>query len=234
MLPPKHTGFLLIPCHPNDRDRPIALHVLLQRIHLPHYACIGFVPLPEAIFRAHHTLTYPTTIRAIRMDEECRDLQDLSTVTGCITHGISSDSSACRHAVSLGLFVYHPSGPQRSRPTRQYPNGLSTHDLTIPIEGFRKYRENEIFDVVLVEHFTFRDSAHDQVAWPGPASLTTRHDQASAHSRVLLRDVELSRSVSELEAPVDHDGVLASLPVTLCRSPPVRSTRSIVVASVRT
>ena len=123
-MPPKHTGFLLIPCHPNDRDRPIALHVLLQQIHRPHYACIGFVSLPGAIFHAHHTVNHPVTIRAIRIDEECIDLQDLSTATGCVTHGIHSNSSACGLAVSLGLFVYHPG-------TSTQPTNTTIPDWTI-------------------------------------------------------------------------------------------------------
>ena len=91
------------------------------------------------------------------MDEECRDLQDLSTVTGCITHGIPSDSSACKHAVSLGLFVYHPSEPQRNRPTRQYPNGLSTHDLTIPIPGWTLPPPNEDMSPSHELHVTARE-----------------------------------------------------------------------------
>jgi hypothetical protein len=61
-------------------------------------------------------VSYPVTTRAIQIDREWRDLQDLSTVTGCVTHGIRSNSSTCRHAVSLGLFVYHPFGPQCNRP----------------------------------------------------------------------------------------------------------------------
>ena len=159
MLPPKHTGFLLIPNHPNDCDRHIALHILLRRIHLPHYACIGFVSLPEAIFHAHHTVNYSVTIRAIRMDGECKDLQDLSTVTGCVAHGIDSDSSTCRHAVSLGLFVYHPSGPQRDRLTRQYPTGLSTHDLTVPIPGWTPPPPDEDMSPDRELHTTARDWA---------------------------------------------------------------------------
>ena len=159
ILPPKHTGFLLIPNHPNDCDRHIALHILLRRIHLPHYACIGFVSLPEAIFHAHHTVNYSVTIRAIRMDGECKDLQDLSTVTGCVAHGIDSDSSTCRHAVSLGLFVYHPSGPQRDRLTRQYPTGLSTHDLTVPIPGWTPPPPDEDMSPDRELHTTARDWA---------------------------------------------------------------------------
>ena len=136
MLPPIHTGFLLVPCHPNDRERPIALHILLQRIHLPHNALIGFVSLPEAIFHAHHTVRYQVSIRAIYLDKGCRDFQDLSTVTGCTTHDTRNKSSSCRHAVLLGLFVYHLFGSQCDRPTRQYPTGLTSHDLTIPILGW--------------------------------------------------------------------------------------------------
>ena len=82
-------------------------------------------------------MRYQVTIRAIYLDNDYSDFQYLSTVTGCITHGgIRRNSSSCRHAVPLGLFIFHPFGPQCNRPTRQYATGLTTQDRAFPVPGW--------------------------------------------------------------------------------------------------
>ena len=141
MLPPLGTVFLLIPAAPltpdgPDRMRTIPLHRLVTSLPLLSHAYIGFVSLPEAIFHANHTVRYPTSVRAIQVDSQSVRFCDLSTVDSCSLQDIDSHSSACRHAVSLGLVVYYPYGRLGTLPFLSPPGELSTEDIQVPTPGW--------------------------------------------------------------------------------------------------
>ena len=141
MLPPVGTVFLLIPAAPLTPDDPgrtrdIPLHRLVTSLQLLSHAYVGFVSLPEAIFHANHTIRYPASVRAVRMDSQSIRFCDLSTVGSCSLHEIDGHSSACRHAVSLGLVVYYPYGRLGTLPFLPPPDELSTEDILVPTPGW--------------------------------------------------------------------------------------------------
>ena len=140
MLPPAYTVSLLIPVAPLDPDDPsrardAPLHRLVASLQLLSHAYVGFVSLPEAIFHANHTVQYPVSFRAVRRDPQSIRLSDLSTVGSCSSHGIDGHSSACRHAVSMGLVVHHPYGHLGTLPFLLPSDELSAEDILIPTPG---------------------------------------------------------------------------------------------------
>ena len=93
MPPPMDTVFLLVPAAPLTPDDPgrtrdIPLHRLVTSLQLPSHAYVGFVSLPEAIFHANHTIRYPASVRAVRMDSQSIRFCVLSTVGSCSLHEI--------------------------------------------------------------------------------------------------------------------------------------------------
>ena len=135
------TVFLLVPAAPLTPDDPgrtrdIPLHRLVTSLPLLSHAYVGFVSLPEAIFHANHTIRYPASVRAVRMDSQSIRFCDLSTVGSCSLHEIDGHSSACRHAVSLGLVVYYPYGRLGTLPFLPPPGELSTEDIQVPTPGW--------------------------------------------------------------------------------------------------
>ena len=62
--------------------------------------------------------------------------QNLSTVEGCALLGLEKRSSACRHAVSLGLVVYYPYGQSGTEQHLPSPEALSPNDILTPTPGW--------------------------------------------------------------------------------------------------
>ena len=66
----------------------------------PHYACVGFVSLPEAIFHAHHTVIYPAPTSSRWPIWPAIDHARLCKCHGIITHVTAAavaDSMDARH-----------------------------------------------------------------------------------------------------------------------------------------